>query len=181
MALSFQARNLAHSVPKAETLPSYTTFDNDCLNNFGTLYFAEAFWNYVIHYNCFFPFFPLIFSLFCTGDFYSLLSKLLGEREDVVRVHKHNPTEKAESDLVAEIANIVQKKDLAREITSHDEGENTILVRDRIHKFHKLKPTLRPPDHRHFSLQQPKHGEGNWEKEHAGGRLGVNFLQWNAM
>ncbi|KAF3821863.1 hypothetical protein GH733_009905 [Mirounga leonina] len=44
------------------------------------------------------------------GDFYSLLSKLLGEREDVVHVHKYNPTEKteseSESDLVAEIANI---------------------------------------------------------------------------
>ncbi|XP_021143770.1 peptidyl-glycine alpha-amidating monooxygenase isoform X7 [Columba livia] len=112
------------------------------------------------------------------GDFYSLLSKLLGEREDVVRVHKHNPTEKAESDLVAEIANIVQKKDLAREITSHDEGENTILVRDRIHKFHKLKPTLRPPDHRHFSLQQPKHGEGNWEKEHAGDFHIEEAVEW---
>ncbi|PNJ80590.1 PAM isoform 11 [Pongo abelii] len=50
------------------------------------------------------------------GDFYSLLSKLLGEREDVVHVHKYNPTEKAESesDLVAEIANVVQKKDLGR-------------------------------------------------------------------
>ncbi|XP_065511597.1 peptidyl-glycine alpha-amidating monooxygenase isoform X8 [Caloenas nicobarica] len=112
------------------------------------------------------------------GDFYSLLSKLLGEREDVVRVHKHNPTEKAESDLVAEIANVVQKKDLAREITSHDEGDNTILVRDRIHKFHKLKSTLRPPDHRHFSLQQPKHGEGSWEKEHAGDFHIEEAVEW---
>ncbi|KAM6034119.1 peptidyl-glycine alpha-amidating monooxygenase isoform 2-T2 [Chlamydotis macqueenii] len=102
------------------------------------------------------------------GDFYSLLSKLLGEREDVVHVHKHNPTEKAESDLVAEIANVVQKKDLAREITNHDERDNTILVRDRIHKFHRLESTLRPPENRHFSLQQPKHGEGSWEKEHTG-------------
>ncbi|KAJ7423209.1 Peptidyl-glycine alpha-amidating monooxygenase [Willisornis vidua] len=91
------------------------------------------------------------------GDFYSLLSKLLGEREDVVHVHKHKPTEKAESDLVAEIANVVQKKDLAREIASHDERDNTILVRDRIHKFHRLESTLRPPESRHFSLQQSKH------------------------
>ncbi|XP_030367252.1 peptidyl-glycine alpha-amidating monooxygenase isoform X3 [Strigops habroptila] len=73
------------------------------------------------------------------GDFYSLLSKLLGEREDVVHVYKHNPTEKAESDLVAEIANVVQKKDLASEITNHDEGDSTNLVRGRIrseHDFH---------------------------------------------
>lgn len=61
-----------------------------------------------------------------------------------MHVHKHNPTEKAESDLVAEIANVVQKKDLAREITNHDERDNAILVRDRIQKFHRLESTLRP-------------------------------------
>lgn len=122
----------------------------------------------------FFP--PLLFSLFCTGDFYSLLSKLLGEREDVVHVHKQNPTEKAESDLVAEIANVVQKKDLAREITNH-ERDSAVLVRDRIHKFHRLESTLRPPENKQFPLQQPKHGEGSWEKENTGGGLGVNFIQ----
>ncbi|XP_067425236.1 peptidyl-glycine alpha-amidating monooxygenase isoform X2 [Emydura macquarii macquarii] len=103
------------------------------------------------------------------GDFYSLISKLLGEREDVVHVHKYNPTEKAESDLVAEIANVVQKKDLgwfgAREVTNHDERANTSLARDRIHKFHRLESTLRPPENRPFTLQ---HGEGSWEKEHTG-------------
>ncbi|NXL14192.1 AMD monooxygenase, partial [Setophaga kirtlandii] len=102
------------------------------------------------------------------GDFYSLLSKLLGGRKEVVHVHKHNPTEKAESDLIAEIANVVQKKDLAREITNHDERDNTILVRDRTQKFHRLESTLRPPENRYFSLQQSKHGEGGWEKEHKG-------------
>ncbi|XP_009460673.1 PREDICTED: peptidyl-glycine alpha-amidating monooxygenase isoform X3 [Nipponia nippon] len=112
------------------------------------------------------------------GDFYSLLSKLLGEREDVVHMHKHNPTEKAESDLVAEIANVVQKKDLAREITNHDERDNTILVRDRIHKFHRLESTLRPPENRHFSLQQPKHGEGSWEKEHTGDFHIEEAVEW---
>ncbi|XP_076219286.1 peptidyl-glycine alpha-amidating monooxygenase isoform X13 [Aptenodytes patagonicus] len=112
------------------------------------------------------------------GDFYSLLSKLLGEREDVVHVHKHNPTEKAESDLVAEIANVVQKKDLAREIINHDERDNTILVRDRIHKFHRLESTLRPPENRHFSLQQPKHGEGSWEKEHTGDFHIEEAVEW---
>lgn len=90
-----------------------------------------------------------------------------------MHVHKHNPTEKAESDLVAEIANVVQKKDLAREIANHDERDNTILVKDRIQKFHRLESTSRPPENRHFSLQQFKHGEGSWEKEHKGGGLGL--------
>uniref|UniRef100_A0A8C0FVP0 Peptidylglycine alpha-amidating monooxygenase n=1 Tax=Bubo bubo TaxID=30461 RepID=A0A8C0FVP0_BUBBB len=112
------------------------------------------------------------------GDFYSLLSKLLGEREDVVHVHKHNPTEKSESYLVAEIANVVQKKDLAREITNHDERDHTILVRDRIHKFHRLESTLRPPENRHFSLQRPKHGEGSWEKEHTGDFHVEEAVEW---
>ncbi|XP_037979168.1 peptidyl-glycine alpha-amidating monooxygenase isoform X6 [Motacilla alba alba] len=112
------------------------------------------------------------------GDFYSLLSKLLGGRKDVVHVHKHNPTEKAESDLVAEIANVVQKKDLAREITNHDERDNTILVRDRTQKFHRLESTLRPPENRHFSLQQSKHGEGGWEKEQKGGFHIEEAVEW---
>uniref|UniRef100_A0A8B9CXT1 Peptidylglycine alpha-amidating monooxygenase n=1 Tax=Anser brachyrhynchus TaxID=132585 RepID=A0A8B9CXT1_9AVES len=112
------------------------------------------------------------------GDFYSLLSKLLGEREDVAHVHNQNPTEKAETDLVAEIANVVQKKDLAREITNHDERDNTILVRDRIHKFHRLESTLRPPESRHFSLQHPKHGEGSWDKEHTGDFHIEEAVEW---
>ncbi|XP_061479349.1 peptidyl-glycine alpha-amidating monooxygenase isoform X2 [Rhineura floridana] len=116
------------------------------------------------------------------GDFYSLISKLLGEREDVVHVHKYNPTEKAESDLVAEIANVVQKKDLgwpdAREFSSKDERVNTILVRDRIHKFHRLESTLRPPESRHLALLPPKHGDGNWEKEHTGDLNIEEVVDW---
>ncbi|KAM5330358.1 peptidyl-glycine alpha-amidating monooxygenase isoform 4-T8 [Glossophaga mutica] len=118
------------------------------------------------------------------GDFYSLLSKLLGEREDVVHVHKYNPTEKAdsESDLVAEIANVVQKKDLgrsgARESAEHEERGNAILVRDRIHKFHRLESTLRPAESRVFSLQQPLPGEGTWESEHTGDFHVEEALDW---
>ncbi|XP_054445991.1 peptidyl-glycine alpha-amidating monooxygenase isoform X6 [Pteronotus mesoamericanus] len=118
------------------------------------------------------------------GDFYSLLSKLLGEREDVVHVHKYNPTEKAESesDLVAEIANVVQKKDLgrsdARESAGHEEKGNAILVRDRIHKFHRLESTLRPAESRDFSLQQPLPGEGTWESEHTGDFHVEEALDW---
>ncbi|XP_049727497.1 peptidyl-glycine alpha-amidating monooxygenase isoform X7 [Elephas maximus indicus] len=118
------------------------------------------------------------------GDFYSLLSKLLGEREDVVHVHKYNPTEKAESesDLVAEIANVVQKKDLgrsdAREGAEHEERGNTILVRDRIHKFHRLESTLSPAENRVISLQQPLPGEGTWEPEHTGDFHVEEALDW---
>ncbi|XP_023379376.1 peptidyl-glycine alpha-amidating monooxygenase isoform X11 [Pteropus vampyrus] len=118
------------------------------------------------------------------GDFYSLLSKLLGEREDVVHVHKYNPTEKSESesDLVAEIANVVQKKDLgrsdARESAEHEERGNAILVRDRIHKFHRLQSTLRPSESRVFSLQQPLPGEGIWEPEHTGDFHVEEALDW---
>ncbi|KAG8505406.1 Peptidylglycine alpha-amidating monooxygenase [Galemys pyrenaicus] len=118
------------------------------------------------------------------GDFYSLLSKLLGEREDVVHVHKYNPTEKAESesDLVAEIANVVQKKDLggsdARESAEHEERGNAILVRDRIHKFHRLESTLRPAENRVVSLQQSLPGEGTWEPEHTGDFHVEEALDW---
>ncbi|XP_059031560.1 peptidyl-glycine alpha-amidating monooxygenase isoform X14 [Mustela lutreola] len=120
------------------------------------------------------------------GDFYSLLSKLLGEREDVVHVHKYNPAEKAESesesDLVAEIANVVQKKDLgrsdARESAEHEERGNAILVRDRIHKFHRLESTLRPAESRVLSLQQPLPGEGTWEPENTGDFHVEEALGW---
>uniref|UniRef100_A0A5F8G7D0 Peptidylglycine alpha-amidating monooxygenase n=1 Tax=Monodelphis domestica TaxID=13616 RepID=A0A5F8G7D0_MONDO len=116
------------------------------------------------------------------GDFYSLISKLLGEREDVVHVHKYNPTEKAESDLVAEIANVVQKKDLdwsgTREGADHNVRGNAILVRDRIHKFHRLESTLKPPDNKHFSLQQPPQDEGTQETEHTGDFHVEEALDW---
>ncbi|XP_072453420.1 peptidyl-glycine alpha-amidating monooxygenase isoform X3 [Notamacropus eugenii] len=116
------------------------------------------------------------------GDFYSLISKLLGEREDIVHVHKYNPTEKAESDLVAEIANVVQKKDLdwsgPREETDHNERGNTILVRDRIHKFHRLESTLKPQETRPFSLQPPPRDEGTQETEHTGDFHVEEALDW---
>ncbi|XP_047410835.1 peptidyl-glycine alpha-amidating monooxygenase isoform X4 [Sciurus carolinensis] len=114
------------------------------------------------------------------GDFYSLLSKLLGEREDVVHVHKYNPTEKAESDsdLVAEIANVVQKKDLgrsdAREGAEREDRGNAVLVRDRIHKFHRLESNLRPAESRVFSPP----GESTWEPEHTGDFHVEEALDW---
>ncbi|XP_075397430.1 peptidyl-glycine alpha-amidating monooxygenase isoform X2 [Tenrec ecaudatus] len=118
------------------------------------------------------------------GDFYSLLSKLLGEREDVVHVHKYNPTEKAESesDLVAEIANVVQKKDLGRadvrEGAAHEERGSAILVRDRIHKFHRLESTPSPAESRVCSLQQSLPGEGTREPGHTGDFHVEEELEW---
>lgn len=95
-------------------------------------------------------------------------------------MHKYNPTEKAESesDLVAEIANVVQKKDLGRSDTRESaerERGNAVLVRDRIHKFHRLVSTLRPAESRVLSLQQPLPGEGTWEPEHTGGAFRCCF------
>ncbi|XP_078070844.1 peptidyl-glycine alpha-amidating monooxygenase isoform X1 [Mustelus asterias] len=90
------------------------------------------------------------------GNFYALISKLLGEREDVVHVHKYNPTHKAESDLVAAIANVVQKKDLTsgpKEFLELDERSDPVLVRDRVHKFHRIESTVRPVGNRLSSLQ----------------------------
>ncbi|KAF7701336.1 peptidyl-glycine alpha-amidating monooxygenase B isoform X1 [Silurus meridionalis] len=80
------------------------------------------------------------------GDFYSLLSKLLGERKDIVHVHKYNPTE-AHVDLVAEIDSIMQKKDLGwrKPRLGYAHRDGAVLVRDRVHKFHQLESTVRPP------------------------------------
>ncbi|KAM4707525.1 peptidyl-glycine alpha-amidating monooxygenase isoform 1-T1 [Discoglossus pictus] len=117
------------------------------------------------------------------GDFYSLISKLLGEREDVVHVHKYNPTDKINSDLAAEFANVVQKKDLGwyytrqdlennnyiRQDLEHNQRPSNVLVRDRVHKFQKLESTMRPPGNRLHLVQQAKPGGGgNWEEQHPG-------------
>ncbi|XP_062869685.1 peptidyl-glycine alpha-amidating monooxygenase B isoform X2 [Trichomycterus rosablanca] len=69
-----------------------------------------------------------------------------GEREDIVHVHKYNPVE-AKADLVAEIDSIMQKKDLgwpAPRLGYTNRG-GAVLMRDRMHKFHQLESTVRPP------------------------------------
>uniref|UniRef100_A0A8B9JVY2 Peptidylglycine alpha-amidating monooxygenase n=1 Tax=Astyanax mexicanus TaxID=7994 RepID=A0A8B9JVY2_ASTMX len=90
------------------------------------------------------------------GDFYSLLSKLLGEREDIVHVHKYNPSEaaRAQADLVAEIDSIMQKKDLVwpGPRLGFRQRED-VLVRDRVHKFHQLESTVRPPGTKTIPIQ----------------------------
>ncbi|XP_069481562.1 peptidyl-glycine alpha-amidating monooxygenase isoform X2 [Ambystoma mexicanum] len=117
------------------------------------------------------------------GNFYSLISKLLGEREDVVHVHKYNPTERAESDLVAQIANVVQKKDAdwsdARAVADHGERAGAVLIRDRIHKFHRLESTLRPPGNKIPPSHQLRPGAGDiWETERPGDFHLEEVIDW---
>uniref|UniRef100_A0A3B4CRU0 Uncharacterized protein n=1 Tax=Pygocentrus nattereri TaxID=42514 RepID=A0A3B4CRU0_PYGNA len=105
------------------------------------------------------------------GDFYSLLSKLLGEREDIVHVHKYNPAEaaKAQADLVAEIDSIMQKKDLGwpGPRLGYKQREDAVLVRDRVHKFHHLESTVRPPGTKTVPTRQPSAGVAKAKKQGA--------------
>ncbi|XP_076140528.1 peptidyl-glycine alpha-amidating monooxygenase isoform X2 [Alosa pseudoharengus] len=90
------------------------------------------------------------------GDIYSLLSKLLREREDVVHVHKYNPSEveRAQADL---LDSLMQKKDLpwASARIGYNQRGNPILVRDRVHKFHQLESTVRPASGRIMPVLRP--------------------------
>lgn len=85
----------------------------------------------------------------CAGDFYSLLSKLLYKSKDVAHIHKYNPNEmqRAQAELVAQIDNIMQKKDLGLPSSrlAFPAREDTILVRDRVHKFHQFEATTKLP------------------------------------
>uniref|UniRef100_A0A672MPS1 peptidylamidoglycolate lyase n=1 Tax=Sinocyclocheilus grahami TaxID=75366 RepID=A0A672MPS1_SINGR len=102
------------------------------------------------------------------GDLYSLLSKLLGEREDVVHMHKYNPTEvaRAQKHLMAEIDSIMQKKDLGWPRLGYKTKEDAILARDRVHKFHQLESTVSPSRSRTVSARQPTTGEVTWHSKH---------------
>uniref|UniRef100_A0A673GQ06 peptidylamidoglycolate lyase n=1 Tax=Sinocyclocheilus rhinocerous TaxID=307959 RepID=A0A673GQ06_9TELE len=102
------------------------------------------------------------------GDLYSLLSKLLGEREDVVHMHKYNPTEvaRAQKRLMAEIDSIMQKKDLGWPRLGYKTKEDAILARDRVHKFHQLESTVSPSRSRTVSARQPTTGEVTWHSKH---------------
>lgn len=103
----------------------------------------------------------------CAGDLYSLLSKLLGEREDVVQVHKYNPADaaRAQTHLMAEIDSIMQKKDLGWPRLGYKTKEDAILVRDRVHKFHQLESTVSPSRSRTVPARQPTTGEAQRDKQ----------------
>ncbi|XP_052423178.1 peptidyl-glycine alpha-amidating monooxygenase B isoform X1 [Carassius gibelio] len=94
------------------------------------------------------------------GDLYSLLSKLLGEREDVVHMHKYSPADaaRAQTRLMAEIDSIMQKKELGWPRLDYKTKEDAILVRDRVHKFHQLESTASPSRSRTVPARQPTTG-----------------------
>lgn len=96
----------------------------------------------------------------CAGDLYSLLSKLLGEREDVAHMHNYSPAEaaRAQTRLMAEIDSIMQKKDLGWPRLGYKTKEDAILVRDRVHKFHQLESTVSPSRSRMVPARQPTTG-----------------------
>ncbi|XP_051539204.1 peptidyl-glycine alpha-amidating monooxygenase B-like isoform X1 [Myxocyprinus asiaticus] len=101
------------------------------------------------------------------GNFYSLLSKLLGEREDIVHVHKYNPEDAAhaQAHLVAEIDSIMQKKDLGWLRLGYKTKEDAVLVRDRVHKFHQLESTVSPSRSRIVPVRQPATGAAQGDKQ----------------
>uniref|UniRef100_A0A672MXP2 Peptidylglycine alpha-amidating monooxygenase n=1 Tax=Sinocyclocheilus grahami TaxID=75366 RepID=A0A672MXP2_SINGR len=94
------------------------------------------------------------------GDLYSLLSKLLGEREDAVHMHKYNPAEAARTQtrLMAEIDSIMQKKALGWPRLGYKTKEDAMLARDRVHKFHQLESTVSPSRSRTVPARQPTTG-----------------------
>lgn len=95
-----------------------------------------------------FALYPVLLCLsVCAGDLYSLMSKLLGQSKGVVHIHKYNPSETAQAELVAQIDSLIQKKDLGSPSArlTFQTREHPVLVRDRIHKFHQLEATAKPP------------------------------------
>uniref|UniRef100_A0A8C1TAZ7 peptidylglycine monooxygenase n=1 Tax=Cyprinus carpio TaxID=7962 RepID=A0A8C1TAZ7_CYPCA len=103
------------------------------------------------------------------GDLYSLLSKLLGEREDVAHMHKYSPAEaaRAQTRLMAEIDSIMQKKDLGWPRLGYKTKTDAILVRDRVHKFHQLESTVSPSRSRTVPARQPTTGEAQRDQQGA--------------
>lgn len=88
-----------------------------------------------------------ILSSVCAGDLYSLISKLLDQSKDIAHIHKYNPSERANDELVTQINSLIQKKDLGLPSVNvaFKTREHPILMRDRVHKFHRLEATFKPP------------------------------------
>uniref|UniRef100_A0A673AIN2 Peptidylglycine alpha-amidating monooxygenase n=1 Tax=Sphaeramia orbicularis TaxID=375764 RepID=A0A673AIN2_9TELE len=101
-----------------------------------------------LQFPCLFFHSVLSFSV-CAGDLYSLLSKLLGQSQDVVPIHKYDPSDmlRAQAELVADINSIMQNKDLGSPSArlAYQTREDPVLVRDRVHKFHQLEAMAKPP------------------------------------
>ncbi|XP_026074975.1 peptidyl-glycine alpha-amidating monooxygenase B-like isoform X1 [Carassius auratus] len=103
------------------------------------------------------------------GDLYSLLSKLLGERENVVHMHKYNSAKaaRAQKRLMAEIDSIMQKKELGWPRLGYKTKADAILVRDRVHKFHQLESTVSPSRSRTVPARQPATGAAQMDQQGA--------------
>ncbi|XP_056592099.1 peptidyl-glycine alpha-amidating monooxygenase B isoform X1 [Triplophysa dalaica] len=108
------------------------------------------------------------------GDFFSVLSKVLGERDDIVPVHKYNPVNaaRAQARLLAEIDSIMQKKDMGWPWLGSKAREDAVLVRDRVHKFHQLESTVPPSKSGTGAARGEKQGaeshlveEADWPEE----------------
>ncbi|XP_070844391.1 peptidyl-glycine alpha-amidating monooxygenase isoform X1 [Chaetodon trifascialis] len=95
------------------------------------------------------------------GDLFSLMSKLLGQSKDVVHIHKYNPSETAQAELVAQIDSLMQNKDLGSpsDRLAFQTREHPVLVRDRVHKFHQLEATAKPPRSKLLAEGQDYHLE----------------------
>ncbi|XP_033503075.1 peptidyl-glycine alpha-amidating monooxygenase isoform X1 [Epinephelus lanceolatus] len=97
------------------------------------------------------------------GDLFSLMSKLLGHSKDIVHIHKYNPSEmqRAQADLVAQIDSLMQKKDLGSPSArlAFQTREDPVLLRDRVHKFHQLEATAKPPRSKLLAEGQDYHLE----------------------
>ncbi|KAM8827381.1 peptidyl-glycine alpha-amidating monooxygenase isoform 2-T2 [Spinachia spinachia] len=83
------------------------------------------------------------------GDLYSLMSELLGQNNDVAPIHKYNPSkmQSVHAGLMALIDSLMQDKDLGfpnAPVAFHTRKDQ-VLVRDRVHKFHQLEATAKPP------------------------------------
>uniref|UniRef100_A0A6Q2ZNG0 Peptidylglycine alpha-amidating monooxygenase n=1 Tax=Esox lucius TaxID=8010 RepID=A0A6Q2ZNG0_ESOLU len=112
--------------------------------------------------------FLVLTPLYSPGDFFSLLSKLLGENEGVVRVHKYTPDEvqRAQAELVAQIDSIMRKKDLGwPSLRLGLLDKEDVLVRDRVHKFHQLEATPRPPGSKLKPASAPVEADDDDEEE----------------
>uniref|UniRef100_A0A8C9XYH9 Peptidylglycine alpha-amidating monooxygenase n=1 Tax=Sander lucioperca TaxID=283035 RepID=A0A8C9XYH9_SANLU len=108
------------------------------------------------------PLHPDYASISC--DPYSLMSKLLDQSKDVVHIHKYKPSEmqKAQAwQLVAQIDSLMQHKHQGSPSArlAFQTREDPVLVRDRVHKFHQLDATAKPPRSKLLAKGQDYHLE----------------------
>ncbi|XP_067340274.1 peptidyl-glycine alpha-amidating monooxygenase B isoform X1 [Channa argus] len=91
------------------------------------------------------------------GDLYSLMSNLLGQSKDIVRIHKYNPSKK----LVTQTDSLMQKKGLGfpKGALAFQTREDPVLMRDRVHKFHQLEAMVKPPRSKLLAEGQDYHLE----------------------